>query len=98
MDISELKAEANALGYSIVKKITYEKVSKCHCSHSSRVYYGTNGREKYYYCNKCGYKGEPAKTKYQAIINWNRATSDIKRHSDHMEKRTQEFIKIYGGI
>ena len=83
MNIHELKAEANALGYSIAKKITYEKVSKCPCG-SKRVASDIDMRSKYYRCTHCGYKGEPAKTKYQAIINWNMATNDFDRYHKYL--------------
>ena len=80
MNINELKAEANALGYSIAKKITYEKVSKCQCG-SKRIVSEINyPRGKYYRCTHCGYKSESAKTKYEAIQNWNKATNDFEKY------------------
>lgn len=93
MNLPELKAEANALGYSITKKITYEKLLRCPCGNSRWVtsqlaMYG----KKYYRCSKCGYTGEPAKFKYQAIINWNKMASDIKQHREYMNQKTEEFI------
>ena len=70
MKLEELKTEANALGYSLCKKITYEKLSTCTCG-SRRITSELGIRSKYYRCTKCGLRGNPAKTKYQAISNWN---------------------------
>ncbi len=69
MNINELKAEANSLGFSLTKKITYEKVSRCRCG-SKRILGGINyPHGRYYRCVDCGYRGDVAKYKYQAIIN-----------------------------
>ena len=73
MTLEELKAEASKLGYSLLKKITYEKLSYCKCG-SKRIAWA--GYPKQYRCTKCGLKGQPAKTKYQAIINWNKAVKE----------------------
>ena len=75
MNFEELKTEANALGYSLCKKITYEKLSTCKCG-SRRITSELGIRSKYYRCTKCGLKGNPAKTKYQAIANWNVAVKE----------------------
>ena len=74
--LEELKIEANKLGYSLCKQITYEKLSTCKCG--SRRIASDIGchRTKYYRCTNCGLKGQPAKTKYQAIINWNNAVKE----------------------
>ena len=76
MTLEELKTEANKLGYSLCKQITYEKLSTCKCGSkriASELWYC---RTKYYRCTKCGLKSEPAKTKYQAIKNWNNAVKE----------------------
>ena len=76
MTLEEIKTEANKLGYSLCKQITYEKLSTCQCGSkriASELWFR---RTKYYHCTKCGLKGIPAKTKYQAIINWNNAVKE----------------------
>ena len=72
MNIEELRAEANRLGFSLNKKITYEKVLPCRCG-SKHIRSEIVVRGKYYRCADCGNTSEVAKTKYQAIINWNNA-------------------------
>lgn len=83
MNISELKAEANALGYSIAKKIVYEKVLNCICG-SKRVVKEISVFGKYYRCTNCGYTSERSKTKYQAIQNWNKLTQDINAYTKYI--------------
>lgn len=77
MTLEELRSEANKLGYSLCKKVTYEKLSTCRCGSrriASEIGYP---RSKYYRCTKCGLKSEPAKTKYQAIRSWNKAVKEV---------------------
>lgn len=95
MNIEELRAEANALGFSIAKKIAYEKLCLCPCSPRSRGRIGCEigVRSKYYRCTLCGYKGEPAKYKYQAIMNWNKAVYDKERYKKHSDEKYNNFIK-----
>jgi hypothetical protein len=76
MTLEELKIEANKLGYSLCKQITYEKLSTCQCGSKRIASELWLHHTKYYRCTKCGLKGEPAKTKYQAIINWNNAVKE----------------------
>ena len=76
MTLEELAIEANKLGYSLCRKIHYEKVSICKCG-SKKIMWA--GYPKYYLCTKCGFKGQPARTKYQAIINWNNAVKEKRQ-------------------
>ena len=95
MNISELKAEADALGFSIAKKITYEKISRCPCgSKHIRSEIGYRGG-KYYRCSKCGYESPVAKYKYQAIINWNNAVRDNDRYKKHYAERMTKLFEKY---
>ena len=93
MDISELKAEAQRLGFSISKKITYEKVSRCCCGSKLVRCEISYPRGKYYRCVKCGYKSKPAKYKYQAIINWNNAVRDFKAYHEYQEEKFKELME-----
>lgn len=76
MTLEELRSEANKLGYSLCKKITYEKVSTCKCGSKRIASELWLHHTKYYRCTNCGLKSQPAKTKYQAIINWNKAVKE----------------------
>ena len=95
MNIDELKAEANALGFSVTKKITYAKPLRCPCGSHYVLGEITIHRGKYYYCRKCGYKGEVAKYKYQAIINWNNAVRDKDRYAKHNAERMTKLFEKY---
>lgn len=92
MNINELKAEAKRLGFSISKKITYEKVSRCCCGSKLVGCEISYPRGKYYRCVKCGYKSKPAKYKYQAITNWNVATRDYNAWSKYNQERIQKLL------
>lgn len=72
MTLEELKTEASKFGYSLCKKITYEPISRCQCG-SMRISRDIDYRCMYYRCTNCGMRGAKAKTKYQAIKNWNKA-------------------------
>ena len=98
MNITELKAEANALGYSISKKIIYEKPLRCPCGSRHWVSQEITTRGKYYRCPKCGYKGEVAKTKYQAIINWNKAVRDTDLYHKHREEEFKRLMEKWQKI
>lgn len=108
MNIEELKTQANALGYNVSKKITYERLSPCKCG-SKRIASEIGLlRGKYYRCTKCGFQGTPAKTKYQAIANWNadlRQSYNIKRCTvclsfdrQFCETTTKEMAKQYNAV
>jgi hypothetical protein len=97
MNINELKAEANKLGFSIAKKITYEKLLPCLCSSRSRcrVVCEIGIHSKYYRCTLCGYKGKPAKTKYEAISNWNKAVRDFDAYNKHQDDRIKKLMEAW---
>lgn len=72
MTLEELKVEAEKLGYTLTKKIKYEKIEPCICGCKRVNHILTfTPRGSYYRCSKCGLKGETANTQYQARINWN---------------------------
>lgn len=89
MTLEELKAEATKHGYTLTKKITYEKVKTCTCGSKRITSDLVYPRSKRYRCTKCGRKGEPAKTKYQAIANWNNAV-DEKSTAFYMGEKPKE--------
>lgn len=83
MTFEELKAEASRQGYSLTKKIVYEKLKPCVCG-SKRVYRELSFPNKsYYQCAKCGKSSEEARTIYQARANWNKF---VEENSQNTEK------------
>lgn len=74
------------------KQVTYERLRNCSCG-SKRIRCQTVWHGKYYYCLDCGYKGEVAKYKYQAITNWNKATIDYKAYHQHQDERRKTLME-----
>lgn len=81
MTVKELKTEAEALGYKLVKKQEYIKFKPCVCGGKRRTEwhhcaepYGT-----FYQCVKCGLKASVGTTKKQAKLNWNEAVEKAER-------------------
>lgn len=72
MTLEELKIEAEKLGYKLTKKIKYEKLEPCICGWKRIIRGISYPHGSFYYCYKCGLKGETANTQYQARINWNK--------------------------
>jgi len=69
MTIEELKAEANKLGYSLVKKPERVPHSKCVCGRRPSVW---SGRGTFYICcEKCGRQSERYINEKNAWKNWN---------------------------
>lgn len=95
MNINELKAEANRLGFSLSKKIVYEKVSRCCCGSKLVGCEISYPRGKYYRCVKCGYESKPAKYKYQAITNWNKAVNDTDAYLKYREEQTKKLMEAW---
>ena len=79
MDLEELKAEAAKLGYNLVKKQPYIKLSRCTCGENkpSEWFYYTEENKvmRIYKCDNCGLSALPAKTNRQARENWNQLAS-----------------------
>ena len=74
MTVEELKAEANKLGYNIIKKQEYIKLLPCTCGSVKRkIWYrnGHYGETKFYECLHCGKKSAPVYTENEAKKNWN---------------------------
>lgn len=69
MTLEELKAEAEKLGYTLVKKNPYVALLPCSCGEKHSIRWGG----AMYYCCKCGLVGKPSRYKYQARKNWNTA-------------------------
>ena len=77
MTLEELKVEAEKLGYNVVKKQQYIKLSSCKCgSKKPREWYKMGGGV-FYRCRNCDLTAPDAKTKKQARINWNEYMEDL---------------------
>lgn len=80
MTLEQLRKEASKLGYTLTKKIIYEKVRLCPiCKKRPVPELSINPRGKYYRCPRCGIRGEVHKTSYMAISNWNREVEKYER-------------------
>ena len=79
MNLEELRAEAAKLGYNLVKKQPYIKLSRCTCGENkpSEWFYYTEENKvmRIYKCDNCGLSALPAKTNRQARENWNQLAS-----------------------
>lgn len=74
MTIEELKAEADKLGYSVVKKQQYVKLSPCICGQKKpREWFRIGSGNVVYQCPNCDFAAPEAKTRKQARLNWNKS-------------------------
>ena len=74
MTLEELKAEADKLGYNLVKKQVYTKLLRCTCGckpAQNMVWTGRKFVGYSYECKNCDYQSTPHKLKYKAKSNWN---------------------------
>jgi hypothetical protein len=77
MTLEELKLEAEKLGYSVVKKQQYIKLSPCTCGQKKpRLWYRFGGGE-FFRCPNCDFEAPAAKTKKQARLNWNKSVETL---------------------
>lgn len=73
MTFEELKVEAEAQGYKLIKKQEPVRFLPCICGNNRRtLWYGSDGKVGYD-CNKCGFEGNPGKSQREAKIGWNEA-------------------------
>ena len=79
MNLEELKSEAEKLGYNLVKKQPYIKLSPCTCGEKNQhewfYYTGENRGMRFYKCDNCELSAPAAKTNRQARENWNKLVS-----------------------
>jgi hypothetical protein len=73
-EVEKLKADAESLGYRLVKKQVYAKLLHCNCGCKPVQHMVYNGRQFVgyaYACQKCDVQSMPHKMKYKAKLNWN---------------------------
>ena len=71
MTVDELKAEAKAQGYYLVKAQPLEKLLPCVCGCRYRERWsGTHDRKIIFVCHKCGLEAS-GRTEREARRNWN---------------------------
>lgn len=76
MTVEELKAEAKALGYNIIKIKKKEKFLPCTCGANRRSWWYHAGSSNITLeCNRCGFKVE-GKDESEARHNWNLAIKE----------------------
>lgn len=78
MTYEELKAEADKLGYGLIKRKEYVKFKPCpKCgSTGNRDCWHRSSVGPFYVCKKCRWKAKPAKTMAEAKRNWNDGIGD----------------------
>ncbi len=82
MTLEELKAEAKAQGYRLVKITPYVKLMPCKCGRKLiDSWVGINGIH-FYKCPNCGEKGGYAETERGARIKWNESMKELEVESN----------------
>lgn len=100
MTYEELKLEAEKQGYTLTKKITYEKMQKCICGKYPYQEISIRPKGKYFRCANCGLKSEIGRWNYQAIANWNKAVEiarivTIDGYSYNINEISCDWDKVY---
>lgn len=85
MTLEELKAEANKLGYSLIKKKPYIPIKPCPvCDKKcTSVWYGQRGIGTQRQCSFCDFEGDWTNEKISVNEAWNNAVE--KYLKDHKE-------------
>lgn len=78
MTLEELKAEANKLGYSVVKKRRKVYLKPCVCGSNRRKLWNIANGEYFYTCDHCGRKSPPASSIMAAKELWNEMMKELK--------------------
>lgn len=84
MTIEELKAEADAIGYKLVKKSPpMPKLSKCKCGRRPHKWYTSKGM--FFRCEHCDIEGNVGKNRRKAVEAWNKRMekSDGSLYTEH---------------
>lgn len=91
MTVDELKAEAEKLGYRVLKKESTRK-SGCACGALNRyVRKRYNAGKQQYRCTKCGLEGPCTKTAKAALAGWNYTVSH-ERNKKLLEELMEELV------
>ena len=87
MTLEELKAEAKKHGYKLVKEQPYIRMAPCICGHkriSSCLTVDSNSQMVHVnWCYKCGFRAEPARTKYEAKLKWNECVENARKEKEN---------------
>lgn len=78
MTLEELKAEANKLGYSVVKKRRKVYLKPCVCGCNRRELRNTYDLKYFYKCKRCGRESIPVSSIMGAKEMWNEMTKELK--------------------
>lgn len=83
MTLEELKAEANKLGYSLIKKKPYTPIKPCPVcgKRGTSVWYGQDGTQRR--CSFCDFSGDWTNGKISVNESWNNA---VERYLEKEEK------------
>ena len=79
MTLEELKAEAKAKGYKLIKDEPYIRQSTCICGAKNTSMWWKGNDVCKLKCRKCGFASESwVKTQKEAKIAWNKAVEEAK--------------------
>lgn len=85
MTLEELKAEANKLGYCLIKKKPYIPIKPCPVcgKKSTSVWYGQRGKGTMRQCSFCDFAGDWTNEKIHTTEAWNNAVEMyLKEHEE----------------
>lgn len=85
MTLEELKAEANKLGYGLIKKKPYIPIKPCPVcgKKSTSVWYGQRGKGTMRKCSFCDFAGDWTNEKIPITEAWNNAVERyLKEHEE----------------
>lgn len=85
MTLEELRAEANKLGYSLIKKKPYIPIKPCPiCGKKcTSVWYGTGDKGTIRQCSSCDFEGDWTNEKISVNEAWNNA---VERYMEEHEE------------
>lgn len=73
MNLEELKAEAEKLGYTLVKRQKYIRFERCTCGHNKHHRWVVCGKGIRFQCTNCGFESDIGPSEREARIAWNEA-------------------------
>ena len=85
MTLEELKAEANKLGYDLIKKKPYIPIKPCPVcgKKSTSVWHGQRGKGTIRQCSFCDFAGDWTNEKIPTTEAWNNAVERyLKEHEE----------------
>lgn len=82
MTYEELKAEAKAMGYNLIKIPEKVKLLPCVCGRKRIDCWYRNDHREYYRCVNCGLTSSTGKNNREAKLNWNKMIEEKKKDAE----------------